>query len=217
MPGMGANTKIFEKIKLPQDCFEMHFLEWIAPIKDEDLIHYVNRIKKNILHANPVLIGVSFGGIIVQELSKIIPAKKTIIISSVRSNEEFPKRMKFAKATAIYKLFPTRWIEEIEQVYKKISDAKTKYRLDIFDQYMTVRDPEYLDWAFKNVILWKGSVPDPNIIHIHGNKDEIFPIQYIKDAIVIKGGTHAMILIKHKWFNTHLPNLILENKNEQES
>lgn len=214
MPGMGANTKIFEKIKLPQERFEMHYLEWIAPLDAEDLIHYTNRIKKHILHPHPVLIGVSFGGIIVQELAKIIPAKKTIIISSVRSNEEFPKRMKFAKATALYKLFPTRWIEEIEQVYKKFSDDKTKNRLEIFNQYMTVRDPKYLDWAFKNVILWKCAVPNPNVIHIHGNKDEIFPIQYIKDAIVIKGGTHAMILIKHKWFNTHLPNLILENKNE---
>ena len=37
-----------------------------------------------------------------------------------------------------------------------------------------------------------------NVIHIHGNKDEIFPIKYIKNCIVIEGGTHVMILNKAK-------------------
>ena len=38
----------------------------------------------------------------------------------------------------------------------------------------------------------------PNIVHIHGNNDGIFPIKHIKNCIVIEGGTHVMILNKAK-------------------
>jgi esterase/lipase len=41
----------------------------------------------------PVLVGVSFGGILVQEIAAHIKARK-VIISSVRSNAEFPLRLK---------------------------------------------------------------------------------------------------------------------------
>ena len=50
---------------------------------------------------------------------------------------------------------------------------------------------------------------DPNLVHIHGDKDLIFPIENIIDSIVVKGGTHIMILNKYKWMNENLPKLIL--------
>ena len=37
-----------------------------------------------------------------------------------------------------------------------------------------------------------------NIVHIHGTKDNVFPLKHIKNAIEIKGGTHIMILTKAK-------------------
>ena len=98
MPGMSANSLIFEKIKFPSN-FSLHFLDWISPYTEESLEDYAKRFSKLIIHDNPVLIGVSFGGILVQEISKIIKVNKLIIISSVKSNEEFPLHMKFGKVT----------------------------------------------------------------------------------------------------------------------
>ena len=69
MPGMCANSLIFERIKL-NPSFKLHYLEWIPPLKKESLSNYVVRLSNNIKHDNPILIGVSFGGVIVQELSK---------------------------------------------------------------------------------------------------------------------------------------------------
>jgi esterase/lipase len=45
---------------------------------------YAKRIAKKIKRENPVLIGVSFGGILVQEMAKHINTRKVIIISSVK-------------------------------------------------------------------------------------------------------------------------------------
>ena len=59
------------------------------------------RMCEDIQHKNPVLIGVSFGGVLAQEMSRFIDLKKVIIISSVKNTNElrlavkgYPKNMK---------------------------------------------------------------------------------------------------------------------------
>ncbi len=210
MPGLAASSLIFERIVLPEDSFEILLLEWEIPLDKESLTNYAKRISEKIKHKNPVLIGVSFGGILVQEMAKHIDARKVIIISSVKSNLEFPRRMKIAKTTKAYKLIPMSLILNIENLAKFSFGAKINNRIKLYEKFLFVRDIRYLDWAVEQVILWDRTVVDENVIHIHGDADEVFPIQYIKNCIVIKGGTHIMILNKYKWLNENLPQIILE-------
>ena len=102
MPGLAANPLIFEKIRLDNEQFECFYLDWKEPKSEESLIDYTKRIKNEIKHKNPVLIGVSFGGIIVQEIAKQIPCKKVIIISSVKDPSEFPDSFRKAKKYEYY-------------------------------------------------------------------------------------------------------------------
>lgn len=209
MPGLAASPIIFENITLPEDEYEMHFLEWFVPKPKESLSDYALRMTKNIKHEQPVLIGVSFGGILVQEMAKHIPTKKTIIISSVKSNKELPKRMKIAKKTLAYKLIPTSLLSNVELLVKyAFGDNIISSRLKLYEKYLSVRDKKYLDWAIESVILWSREKEDENIIHIHGDADAVFPIQNIQNAIVVKGGTHIMIINKYKWLNENLPKII---------
>jgi hypothetical protein len=39
----------------------------------------------------------------------------------------------------------------------------------------------------------------------------VFPSIYIKKAIFLSGGTHAIILRKASWFNKNLPKIITED------
>ncbi|MCV9934196.1 alpha/beta hydrolase [Flavobacterium sp. LS1R47] len=210
MPGLAASTTIFERIALPEDVFEMHLLEWEIPLDGESLPDYAKRITQNIKHQNPVLIGVSFGGILVQEMAKHIAARKVIIISSVKCNAEFPRRMKIAKTTKAYKLIPMRLILNVESLAKFSFGEKINKRLKLYEKFLSVRDIRYLDWAVEQVILWDRTKIDENVIHIHGDQDEVFPIKYIANCKVVKGGTHIMILNKFKWLNENLPKIILE-------
>lgn len=210
MPGLAASTAIFERIALPEDAFEVYLLEWEIPLDGESLPDYAKRITRNIKHENPVLIGVSFGGILVQEMAKHIEARKVIIISSVKSNAEFPRRMKIAKTTKAYKLIPMRLILNVESQAKFSFGEKINKRLKLYEKFLSVRDIRYLDWAVEQVILWDRTKIDDNVIHIHGDQDEVFPIKYIANCKVVKGGTHIMILNKYKWLNENLPKIILE-------
>jgi len=211
MPGLAASSSIFERIALDESVFEFCFLEWEVPLKKESLSDYAFRITQKIKHENPVLIGVSFGGILVQEMAKHINARKVIIISSVRCNTEFPRRMKIGKKTKAYKLIPMKLLLNIENLAKFSFGEKINKRIQLYEKFLAMRDIGYLQWAVETVILWDRCEIDENVIHIHGDQDDVFPIKYIKKCIVVKGGTHIMILNKYKWLNENLPSIILGN------
>lgn len=211
MPGLAASPTIFENVKLPEDQFEMHFLEWFLPNDKESIESYALRMAEKIQDENPVLVGVSFGGVLVQEIAKHIKTQKVIIISSVKSNTEFPSRFKVAKTTKAYKLIPTQLLADIEKLVKyAFGDNIVAKRLKLYEKYLSVRDKQYLDWAIETILCWNQKKGNESVIHIHGDADEVFPIKNIENCIVIKGGTHIMIINKFKWFNENLPQLILK-------
>ncbi|MBT8284686.1 MAG: alpha/beta hydrolase, partial [Flavobacteriaceae bacterium] len=73
MPGMAANSSIFKNIKLPGDRFQIHRLEWFVPDKGMSLEAYARKMNTLIEHNDPVLIGVSFGGMLIQEMARHMP------------------------------------------------------------------------------------------------------------------------------------------------
>jgi len=210
MPGMAASPLIFENISLPTDDFEVIHLDWIVPEKDEPLHNYCTRLLLQIKHENPVLIGVSFGGMIVQEIAKLIKVQKLIIISSAKTHHEFPRRMKISQKTGLHKLLPTSLIGNFDQLAKYGMSVAPK-KMEMYKRYMNLNDPVYLDWALHTIINWKQENAPEGIIHIHGDKDPVFPIKYINDCVVVENGTHVMIVNRFKWFNENLPKIILES------
>ena len=208
MPGMAANPTIFEHIELPIDRYKIHWLEWQIPEKNESLESYAKRMCKFITHDNSVLLGVSFGGILVQEMSKFLNLKRLFVVSSVKSHHELPKRMKLVKYTKAYKILPTQLVSNIDLLAKYAFGETIKKRVDLYKKYLSVSDKVYLDWAIKQVVCWDQEEPHPTAIYIHGDKDIVFPHSCQGDCIIIKGGTHIMIINKFKWFNENLPKLI---------
>ncbi|MEY8848813.1 alpha/beta hydrolase [Psychroserpens sp. XS_ASV72] len=210
MPGMAANPSIFEHIKLPEEQFQVHWLEWMIPELHETLESYAKRMIEKIEYDNVVLLGVSFGGILVQEMSKYMTLRKLIVVSSVKCKHELPKRMKLMKFTKAYKLLPTQLVSNIDVLAKYAFGEMVTKRIELYKKYLSVNDKRYLDWAIEQVIEWNQEEPNPQAIYIHGDKDAVFPHSCQGNCKVIKEGTHIMIINKYKWFNENLPKLILE-------
>ena len=196
VPGMAAGAEIFRNINFPKDVYEVHILEWFLPLKEESLTAYAKRMAAKVEHPNSVLVGISFGGIVAQEMSVFLDLKKLIIVSSVKSKKEFPKRIKLARKTLFYKLIPTKLILSSKDLTRFAVGAKSVRRLKMYQQFLNFRDKNYLDWALKNLICWNRKEVIKGLIHIHGDKDLIFPIKQIENCKIIKGGTHVMILNK---------------------
>jgi len=199
VPGLGAGPEIFEYLALPEDRFEIHYLKWLIPESiDESLEHYTRRMSEGVTAKNPVLIGVSFGGVIVQMMSKLIPTRKVVIISSLKTRKELPRRLKYLRSTGLYRLLPTRRISRIDDFSRFNFHQTVRRKAELYNRYMSVRDENYLNWAIKTILHWKEEQNIAEAVHIHGTRDEIFPIKYIRDCIPVEGGTHAMIITKAK-------------------
>ncbi len=210
VPGMAAGEDIFTNVQLPSPDYQIHILPWIVPDKKEPLNAYARRMAAAVKHQNAVLIGVSFGGIVVQEMQEFLNLKKLIIISSVKSKDELPRRFGVVRKSLLYKLAPTRLALQIKDFRKLAVGPRTKKRLGLYQTYLSVRDKVYLDWAIENMVCWNRAEADPNIKHIHGSKDAVFPLKNIKGCEVIEGGTHVMILYKAKSVSKAIVKLIEE-------
>jgi len=207
MPGMAANPRIFELINFPKN-FQVISLSWVPPKKEESIQNYAKRMCERVKHPKPILIGVSMGGILVQEMAVFLDCEKVIIVSSVKSNKELPAHMKLAQITNAHKLLPTQWISNIETLAIFVLGNGLKKRFELYDRYLSERDPDYLKWAIDVIVNWKRIESSKNVIHIHGKSDTVFPIKNIISPYIEIPGDHAIILTQYKWLNKNLPGII---------
>ncbi len=199
--GLGANEKAFEHINFPNGITPV-FIPWKLPEPNETLEHYALRMADDI---NPnetfALAGLSFGGIISQEIINHITPEKTILISSIKSRAEMPKYMKWSANTNVHKMVPMSFFTNDSVVsyafFRKLYSSK----MPAFNTYFTYRDPSYLKWAIDQIVNWNPQKTSSGLYHIHGNKDIVFPFKNISNAHEIEGGTHLMILQQPKKVN----------------
>ena len=58
------------------------------------------------------------------------------------------------------------------------------------------------------MVCWERTETIKGVIHIHGTADVVFPVKNIKDAVLLEGGTHVMILNKGGRVSKLLENII---------
>ncbi len=211
VPGLAAGKEIFRNISFPEKEFKLHVLEWLIPENKESIGDYSKRMASLVTEANSVLVGVSFGGVVAQEMSVYLELRKLIIVSSVKTRDELPKRLKVARKTFVYKLLPTSLVLSATDLTKFAIGPKTKKRLKLYQEYLHVRNKQYLDWAIENMITWDRKEKIEDVYHLHGNNDIVFPIEYIEDYISIQGGTHIMILNRGAEISEKLIEIIKAN------
>ena len=195
--GLGADFKVLEKIIFPENI-EVVFLDWLMPENKEHFHHYVERMADKVDNSEPfALLGYSFGGLIVQEIDKIKPAEKVVILGSIKSDKEKSRFIKFGEVSKITKYLPQGMFSvksaAVYSLARGIVDPKNPKLME----YFTVRDPYYLKWSIQKVSAWKFD-ENPKVIQILGSKDIVFPVKYSKPDYVVENGTHLFPATKHK-------------------
>ncbi len=207
--GLSTNEKVFSHIKLPK-TFEKKFISWKLPHPGESLSSYSRRMAEEINRKEVfILIGLSFGGVIVQEMNQFVSPEQTIIISSIKSRSEMPVLFRFAARTKLYKLFPVRGLVLYHKILISNSSGKNKRYLGYFFTYL---DKRYIRWSIEKIVHWHSTVTVHNLYHIHGEKDIIFPSKNLKGKIdIISNGTHAIILQRAKRINNILRRILIHH------
>lgn len=197
---MGANSKVFERLKF--DAYDCNFIEWIIPENGESLDHYAHRMAKDIDDSSPViLIGMSFGGILVQEIAKYTNVDKVVLISTVKLRKELPFLYRLSSALNLHKLIPEVFFHNTKLMAKTLFGKNTPTVVETLERYFTMRDIRYSRWAIDKVVNWKQKEYHKKLLHLHGTKDTVFPAKYLSEASFIDGGTHLMIFSKAREVN----------------
>ena len=187
--------------------FEVVHIDWILPLENETLQNYALRISENIKDENAILIGLSFGGILSVEISKIKKFKKIFLISSAKTKSEIPFYFRFLGKLNLLKIIPVSFLKKVNFITYFVFGARSNSEKILLKNIVKNTDEKFLKWALYQIINWKNECFDENIIHIQGNRDLILPHYFVKFDYLIDGGTHFMTLNQSK----KIEQIILDN------
>ena len=187
--------------------FEVVHVDWILPLENETLQNYALRISENIKDENAILIGLSFGGILSVEISKIKKFKKIFLLSSAKTKSEIPFYYKLIGKLNILKILPNSILKRVNSLTYFVFGAKTNFEKNLLKDIIKNTDKHFLKWALHQIMNWKNENYSENIVHIQGDSDLILPHNFVKYDYLIKGGTHFMTLNQSKEIET----IIIEN------
>jgi len=205
--GLGADKRSFSLLDL-SFCNPV-FIDWIKPLPDESLAGYALRLREQITEQDPVIIGVSFGGMLVTEMAKADHGIKAIIISSNKTANEFPSIYRTGKYLPLYKWVSPILLKKAALFRSLFFGPKGKKQKELFKQILNDSDTRFTKWAIHSILFWNNNVVPENIIHIHGTSDKLLPFKKVKADYVIEKGTHLMIMNQPEEISSLIKKLIV--------
>lgn len=192
--GLGADERVFDYLKLEH---ELIHIPWISPEDKEPIENYAKRLITLYDLSGQVnfgILGLSFGGLIATEISKLTHPNCTILISSVQNRSELPLLFRWISKTNLIEILPEKLFNPPRALAHFVFGTSNKR---ILDSILNDADLYFTKWAVRELINWKNEKLLTNVINLGGAKDKLLPVKG-KNAIIIEGGEHFMIVDKAK-------------------
>lgn len=191
LSGLGADKKAFQNIHI-KGATLVH-IEWLSPLPKETMASYAKRLyEENIVEDDYYLMGLSFGGMLAQEFSKIHQPKRLILLSTIPSSGSLPIYLRFLGKLRFHHILPNRVIKSVNFITRYLFGTQDPRVEKLFRQIQADTDPKYIRWAIGTIVNWKNSVT-VNALRVHGSKDKLLPLKFEVDHIV-QGGGHLMLI-----------------------
>ncbi len=220
--GLGADKTVFKKLAFLQNT-KHKFIEWEKP-KSDNLENYALQLSTQIDKTKKViLLGVSFGGMLVSELSKHIQTEKVILISSASNSTEIPFLYSLLGKLKFHFFIPTFLLNKPTKLLSfAFGTNQKKYKEEEKQLYQIIRDsnPKFAKSFMKMIMNWKinsnrkeeNKLNKNSIFKIHGTKDLIIPFykNETTNQFLIENGGHFMVLTHSKEINDYIKIILLK-------
>lgn len=193
LPGVACDRRLFEKFEL--QGHDVYPLEWphIGPAQTlaDIALQLSTQIDRTSDH---VLVGVSMGGMVAQELAMITAPKKVVLISSVTGPQEWPMLLHASRRFRLHYLinnFTMHATWPIRQWWNKGDPEIAKVLFDM----AVKQSAQQIRASAAAILRWKGSPWKGPMVRIHGDKDTLLPLRFPVDHVV-PGGSHVMVITR---------------------
>ncbi len=196
LSGLCADERLFQFLQLRHP--NPRVIQWITPEPDDTMSSYATKLIRQIEPGQepPILLGLSFGGMVIQEIAKQIPVRRLILLSSLANTQELPLHYRLAGSLQMHKWLPLgkfkRWTFPANWLFGAHTSDEKRILRDI------IRDTDvpFLRWSLHQILHWRHQASTLNVVAIHGDRDLILPVPQFPHLHLVKDGQHLMVMSK---------------------
>jgi pimeloyl-ACP methyl ester carboxylesterase len=189
--GLGADHRIFRKLSV--NGYQFVPVPWVPFDKHDDLPCYAQKLAVQITDEQPVILGLSFGGMLAVEIAKLRPVQHTILVSSAKTQDELGDPGGLVKFIIKSKIVPASFLTTPNRFVLERFGVTTEEEKELLRDIIRTSDGDFMKWALKALLRWRNHTVPKNLVDIHGTADQIIPAAHVHPNHWIKGGTHFMV------------------------
>jgi pimeloyl-ACP methyl ester carboxylesterase len=205
--GLGADHAVFQRIRCKG--YTLVPVAWIAPLHRESLSAYASRLMEKIKDECPIIMGVSFGGMLATEMAKTNDKAFVILISSTPRFDNYGRVQKWILNSKLYSWVPNALFKIYTPIIGNWFGVKTKEDKQLLKQIIRRTDISFVKWALQAIGQWNNTYIPNNIRCIQGTQDKIIPFDSTIKVIPIASAGHLMIWTHAQQVSKILSNLLL--------
>ena len=191
--GLGADKTAFQN--LSDFGTNKIMIEWLSNEPKESLYHYSERIiEKYGITSADILVGLSFGGLVVQQIADILKPDYVILISSFRTKDDLRIQFSTGLKLKMHKLMPEIKSEVIGSMVANFLNSGSSQSRSALKAMLASTDMKLMKWSLEKI--YEQHEPLASEItkySLIGNKDRIIKPWKIETTYIIESGSHFMV------------------------
>lgn len=191
--GLGTDEQIFQFLDLNAN---IEFVPWRIPHEKDDMASFALRLIEEIEPKKPyAFLGVSFGGMLVNELHHILDPRFTISVSSIKCKKEMPAWLNGLSYNPFVWMMPDTFFKPPFNVVKHAVGLSNPKHQEYFRGFYEKTSGTFFKRSVKIITQWKRKeVTKDNFIQIHGTRDKLFPLENMIEPNYTLDGSHFLII-----------------------
>ena len=209
--GLGADEKAFSN--LPDFGIPKVDVKWIPNEHNESLYNYAQRlISKYRINQGDIIIGLSFGGLLAQQMAEILGSRYVILISSFRTREDLKFLFRQGLRLHLHKLIPELKSDFIGSLVANYLNSGSQISRPIIEEMVKETDMKLMKWSIEKIFELKSELAQDVVkFNLIGSNDRIVKFWHNETTYEISGGSHFMVFEEADAVSRIIQNVILNN------
>lgn len=189
--GLGADHRVFSRIQIAG--YELVAVPWLQSLEDDTLPTYAKRMFESIGEPDPIVLGLSFGGMLATEIKKQFGISNVIIVSSAKTRQELGYNNRVFSWLGNSKAISDSFFITPSRVVLYLLGAESEADQVLVRDMISSGSATLNRWVVNAILGWDNQVVPPGIVHIHGTNDLVIRSAHVVPTHWIQDGGHFMV------------------------